>query len=219
MTTDKPNILLLSLAYRSYLDETYTTLLNHLLAVSTVKRAKTAPAALRVLQNTTFKAILITDEGLTQPSPANREVLAKIKAYIKAGGLAIIGLHFPNFTNRDQFDHFFKGMGVPWQRGDYTRTTFQFVPEATVPASLRLEALPGPYSMKALHVRGARCQEKMFVPVEGAVTQSLVFGAEGVDEMQAGVVGARIGMGDLVYCGDVNGEEGSDAVMLALCGF
>ncbi|KAJ5937356.1 hypothetical protein N7454_004656 [Penicillium verhagenii] len=202
-TPDKPDILLLSLAYRDFLDETYATLLSRLLAVSNVKRAKTAPRR---------------PPRLTQPSPANREVLAKIKAYIKAGGLAIIGLHFPNFTNRDQFDNFFKGMGLPWQRGDYTRTTFQFVPSSTVPASLKPAALPGPYSMKALHVQGARTQEKIYVPVEGALTQSHVIPPERVDEAQAGVVGARIGLGDLVYCGDVNGEEGTDAAMLALCG-
>lgn len=30
---------------------------------------------------------------------------------------------------------------------------------------------------------------------------------------------AKIGNGKLGYVGDVNGEEGSDAVVLAMCGF
>jgi hypothetical protein len=62
--------------------------------------------------------------------------------------------------------------------------------------------------MKALHVENARSQEKIFVPVEGAVTQS-----------QAAVVKARLGLGHLVYCGDVNGEDESNQLMLVLCGF
>ena len=32
-------------------------------------------------------------------------------------------------------------------------------------------------------------------------------------------MGARLGSGHLVYYGDVNGEDGSNQLMLALCGF
>ena len=72
--------------------------------------------------------------------------------------------------------------------------------------------------MKALHVKNAGQHEKIFVPLAGGTTQSQAFPPSYVDEAQAAVVGAKIGDGYLVYCGDVNGEQGSDKVILALCG-
>jgi hypothetical protein len=39
-----------------------------------------------------------------------------------------------------------------------------------------------------------------------------------VDELRAAVVAAKVGLGYLAYVGDVNGEQGSDEVFLALCG-
>lgn len=70
--------------------------------------------------------------------------------------------------------------------------------------------------MKVLHVQGARTEEKVYVPITGTTTQSHVFPAERVDGSQAAVVGAKIGEGYLVYCGDVNAEE-SARVIFALC--
>ncbi|KAL4966777.1 uncharacterized protein BDV14DRAFT_34860 [Aspergillus stella-maris] len=218
-STDKPNILLLSLSYRDFLDETYAPLFNRLLQVANIKRAKTVSAALRVLAENTFKAIIITDEGLASSKQANREVLAKVKTYVQDGGLAIAGLHFPNFTRMDAFTKFFDYFGLPWTNGDYHRTSFQLNPSGVFPGSTRYDVLPGHYSMKVLHVKNARPDEKLFIPQDGAKTQSRVFSAEYVDESQAAVVGAKLGRGFLVYCGDVNGEDGSNRLMVALCGF
>lgn len=69
-----------------------------------------------------------------------------------------------------------------------------------------------------LHVQGARPEEKLYLPVYGARTQSAVFPPEQVDQSQAAVVGAKMGDGFLGYCGDVNGEVESSRVILALCG-
>ncbi|PYH99226.1 hypothetical protein BO71DRAFT_425379 [Aspergillus ellipticus CBS 707.79] len=41
---ERPRILLLSLAYRDFLDEVYSTLFNRLAEVANIKRAKTANA-------------------------------------------------------------------------------------------------------------------------------------------------------------------------------
>lgn len=61
--------------------------------------------------------------------------------------------------------------------------------------------------MKVLHVKNARPEEKVFVPVPDAKTQSMVFPLSHVDHAQAAVVGARIGGGFLIYCSDFNTEE------------
>jgi hypothetical protein len=78
--------------------------------------------------------------------------------------------------------------------------------------------LPAPYSMKVLHVKNARPDEKIFVLVPNAMTQSNVFLPEYVDQAQAAVVEAKVGNGYLVYIRDVNAEERSDKIILSLLG-
>lgn len=79
--------------------------------------------------------------------------------------------------------------------------------------------MPHEYSMKAVHVRGATESQRMFVAAPGAQTQSNVFAPQDVDRSQAAVAAARIGQGTLVYCGDVNGEGESVALIMSLCGW
>ncbi|PYH52888.1 uncharacterized protein BO96DRAFT_468885 [Aspergillus niger CBS 101883] len=172
--------------------------------MATLRRVKTASAALRTIAETTFSAIIITDEGLSHSNQQAREVLAKIKAYIENGGLVIAGLHFPNFSPKDKFRRFFRSFGLPW---------------SLLPERIGASTLPEPYSMKVLHIKDAGSQEKRYVPTEGALTQSHVFPPMRADETQAAVVGARLGRGYLYYCGDVNWEDGSNQLMLSLCGF
>jgi hypothetical protein len=212
----KPEILLLSLSIQSWLDESYSSLIDELSSKATLKRAKSASGAITYLSANTPRAIIATDEGLTKSS--NAFVLQKVLSYVNAGGLLIIGLHFPNFTAMDVFDKFFNKLGLPWKHGDYHRTTFRFNPACTLPSELSSTSFPGPYSMKVLHVKGARAQEKIFVPVPEATTQSMVFAPAYVDQAQAAVVGAKIGDGFVFYDGNVNPEEGQIRVILALCG-
>ncbi|KAL4778154.1 hypothetical protein BJX76DRAFT_366668 [Aspergillus varians] len=175
---ERPQILLLSLSYRDFLDETYSPLFDSLV-----------------------------------------QSAHQVESYIHNGGLAIVGLHFPNFTTMDKFTNFFSVFGLPWTNGDYHRSSFEFNPACSLPNSAAPSSFPAPYSMKVLHIKNAKPHEKVFVPDQGAQTQSLVFAAESVDHSQAAVTAARLGEGYLVYCGDVNGEVGSNRFMLALCGF
>jgi hypothetical protein len=163
------------------------------------------------------QAIIITDQGLIDRANAN--VLQKVLSYIRNGGIAIVGLHFPSFVTMDAMNDFFaSGFALPWRRGDYHRTEFAFNPRYALPSGVKATSLPGPYSMKALHIKNARRQEEIFVPIADAQTQSHVFPPESVDQSQAAVTGAKIGNGHLIYCGDVDPEAGSDSVILAFCG-
>jgi len=212
-----PEILLLSLAFKTYLDEMYSSLIDSLSTSAQLKRAKSSNGALRYLEANSPKAILVTDEGLTKTK--NRAVLEKVESYVRNGGLVIFGLHFPSFIRMDVFDKFFdESFGLPWKRGDYHRTTFEFNLSCALPAGVVKDSLPSPYSMKVTHVKNAREHERIFIPVSEAMTQSHVFPPSYVDETQAAVVGAKVGNGFLVYVGDVNGEQGSEKVILALCG-
>ena len=213
----RPEIFLLSLAFQGFLDETYSSLFDGLVESAQLKRAKSLSGAMRYLADNNPKVILVTDEGLTKRK--NKPVLEKVQSYLATGGLVIIGLHFPNFTAMDVFDNFFQEhFGLPWEHGNYHRSTFRFNPSCTLPSAIMKNSFPSAYSMKVLHVKNARSEEKIFVPVSGAVTQSYVIPSEPVDQTQAAVVGAKVGNGFLIYVGDVNGEQGSDKVILNLCG-
>lgn len=213
----RPQILLLSLAYWSAFDDTYTTFIDKLSASAQIKRAKNPNAAIRFLDDNTPKTIVITDQGLNNEE--NKNVLDRVVSYVRDGGTVVVGFHFPNFTNGDEFEAFFKAFELPWAYGDYHRTDFGFNPACALPANVLPASFPAPYSMKVLHVDKARPEEKMFVPVDGARIQSHVFAPVPVsDPTQAAVAGAKIGEGYLVYVGDVNPETGSAEVVLRFCG-
>jgi hypothetical protein len=131
---DKPQILLLCLSYRDFLDKVYSTLFSRLLEVAHIKHAKSASAMIYALASTTFKAIIIADEGLTERDTANQEVLARIKCYVENGGLAITGLHFTSFTPMDNFKAFFQAFGLPWEMATIA---------AVLSSSTRLLPCPG----------------------------------------------------------------------------
>lgn len=64
MAENKPQILLLCLAYQEDLDETYRLLFSRLSEVAHVKSARNPRTALREMAENTFKAIIITDAAL-----------------------------------------------------------------------------------------------------------------------------------------------------------
>jgi hypothetical protein len=108
----------------------------------TLKSAKTASDAIQALNEGNPKAVIITDEGLT--ARANKKVLDKVKTYVQNGGLAIVGLHFNSFTTGDAFVGFFSAFELPWKRGDYCRTSFNFNRECALPPPLQqLRSLNG----------------------------------------------------------------------------
>ncbi|RAK90440.1 hypothetical protein BO79DRAFT_143870, partial [Aspergillus costaricaensis CBS 115574] len=112
-----------------------------------------------------------------------------------------------------------RGYGLPWSYGDYHRTTFQLNPSGLLPDNVEPSSVPKPESMKVLHVKYAPSEDKLYIPTEGAVRQSLVWAPTYVDRTQAAVVEARLGQGPIYYCGDVNGKDGSNQLTLSLCGF
>ncbi|TVY83561.1 hypothetical protein LSUE1_G003606 [Lachnellula suecica] len=213
ISPEKPEILLLCLASQSYLDQQYDALFFHMGNGAHLKRAKTAGGAIKYLESNSPKVIIATDEGLALPK--NKPVFDKIVPFVQNGGLLIVGLHFPTFIYLDKFGSFFGAFGLPWISSDYTRATFKFNAASKRPTEL---PMPAPYYMKALHVKNARPEEKIFVPVTEAETSSSVIPAAYLEKTQAAVVGAKVGEGYVAYVGDVNGSKESNTIILSLCG-
>ena len=107
---------------------------------------------------------------------------------------------------------------LPWQFGDYHSTNVSVNPRATHPFEKGI--FPTEYSQKAVHLVGVGEIDRMYVPAGQSRTQSMVpgFGGLDVDHDATPVAWAEVGEGMVGFVGDVNTEEGSSKVMLAMCG-
>ncbi|EED14063.1 transcription factor Rba50, putative [Talaromyces stipitatus ATCC 10500] len=224
-SADRPEILLLSLCDYGFLNESYASLFKQLHDSAHIERTETADAAIRYLTEKNPKAIIITDEGLTLNE--NTQVLEKVVEYVRNGGRAIIGLLFPNCAQWDDIgDLFNRAFQLPWKSANYMRETFEVNPSCTLPDSVSVSSLPKSYMAKALHIKNARPHEKILVPenefdeedYEDRPIPERGLTPAYLEQTQAMVTGAKVGDGYVAYCGDVNGEDGSDKVILALCG-
>lgn len=70
--------------------------------------------------------------------------------------------------------------------------------------------------MKALHVANVSFNDRIYGPTSTSETQSMVFPAMSVDQSQSPAVLGRCGKGYLGYLGDVNNEECTQAVLMAM---
>lgn len=217
----KPDILVIALSHFDFLNDAHTSLLNRLSELCNVKRVGNVTEALKAFSDTTFRAILITDEGLSDPE--NQIVLTRVKMYVEKGGLAIVNIPFTSFISLDlnQFNAFFRAFDLPWKRGKQHHCEVRFVPSSAIPGGLNPAELPRLYRMKAVHINFARIHEKIYIPIPESMIgmMDVSLPKKHVELVEAAVTAARIGRGDLVYCGDVNGEDGSVSLIMALCGF
>ncbi|KAK4233584.1 hypothetical protein C8A03DRAFT_47913 [Achaetomium macrosporum] len=192
-------ILALCLEYEGLFDECFGSLVSQLNSKAKMERATTTETALRMLnQNPPPSVILVTDGAITR----RREIFERVIDRLREGATVVMAGCFSSMVTMGQFDRFFARIGLPWRRGSYHRTTVK-LRQHVVNSSLA-SRLPSAYSQKALFVKN--------------VANSAVWYSERESSDEAAVAFAKVGLGKLGYVGDVNGEEGSDAVVLAMCG-
>ncbi|KAL6881654.1 ribonuclease H-like protein [Trichoderma longibrachiatum] len=212
----KPRVLAVSLNRLSFFDSMYDSLLSKLRADSTFQRVEDGPSAIRMLlEEPRPDAVLVTDEALTLKK--NAAVWDAVLKYIRRGGTAVCMGHFSCFTSPMSIKPFFAKAGLDWSSASYHRTTLVLNAQA-VGTSLA-SRLPPAYSQKAVFLKQAKPSDAWYVTNKDSVLESLVFGAENAHTPgESPVLLARVAGGKLGYVGDVNGEEGSEAVVLAMCG-
>ncbi|KAM5432971.1 hypothetical protein McanMca71_006533 [Microsporum canis] len=213
-TTSQPRVFLLSLETEAFFEDMYKDLLNGLLSKAKVQRAKKADATLRYLSENTPDAIFATDPALLKPKYS--AVLDKVISYVRDGGTIVLGGHFSSFAKPDHLKRFFEfSWGLPWQSGYYHRTTVHVNVNCQ---GLETRGLPASYSQKALFLKNVPPEGRLYLPNRDSMTESRVFGPERISDLsQAAVVFAPYGRGRIGYVGDVNGEDGSHAAILAMC--
>lgn len=196
-------VLTLCLEQESVFDGVHENLVAQITSKTKMERATTEEAALAILRRKAPPSvILVADGAITRNSKVREAVFDRLDQ----GATVVLAGCFSSMVTQGQFDRFFARLGLPWRRGSYTRTTVSLRRPA-VHGQLA-SRLPAAYSQKATFAKNVAQSAVWYTPSESSG------GAGG----EAAVAFAKMGLGRLGYIGDVNGEESSDAVVLAMCG-
>ncbi|KAI9758434.1 MAG: hypothetical protein M4579_003063 [Chaenotheca gracillima] len=215
METARPQILLLSLQRKDFFDEMYSKLLEDLLSKATVQRVSKSTTALKYLSENTPHAILVTDPAITKSK--YRDVLTQVISYARRGGRVVIAGHFSSFVLPLDLDRFFRvDWDLEWSKGEYQRTTVHL--NRDVP-QVSKEGLALAYSQKAVFLKGVVQSARLYSPSSDSITESHVFAPGPIEDLtETAVVFSAVGDGWLGYMGDVNAEDASQPVVVAMCG-
>ncbi|KAF9967358.1 hypothetical protein BGZ70_009820 [Mortierella alpina] len=217
MPSGTARVLAISLHNQPWFGEMYAPLLTALRSNAEFQQAENSTSALRLLSQVPEpSAVLITDEALTLSQ--NSAVWDAVLEYVRRGGIAIIMGLFPSFVEPDRMKPFFSQAGLSWRAGSYHRTTLAL--NRTVVDIANAKNLPQRYSQKAVFVSNVEPENMWYKTDDSSVVQSMVFAPTSANKAgETAVAMATVGRGKLGYVGDVNAEDGSNAVVLAMCGF
>ncbi|KAK0746074.1 hypothetical protein B0T18DRAFT_438143 [Schizothecium vesticola] len=192
-------ILVLCLEHEDLLDACFGSFVNRITSKAMLTRAATPGAAIRMLSfENRPSTILITDAAITR----QRHVFERVADCLFQGTTVLLCGFFNSMVHVDEFRCFFAKLGLPWTRGSYHRTTVSM--RRGVIGDPLASRLPTSYSQKAVFVKN--------------IDRSAAWYAEHESSDEAAVAFARVGQGMLGYIGDVNGEEMSTSVVMAMCG-
>ncbi|KAK3290785.1 uncharacterized protein B0H64DRAFT_412139 [Chaetomium fimeti] len=195
----QPSALLLYLEHESLFDTVHGHLATRIAAKAKMEGATTVEAALAILgRRAPPSIILVADGAITR----HRKVCEAVMDCLRGGSTVVLAGCFSSMVSSGEFNRFFARIGLPWQQGLYERKMVD-LGRNVVHARLA-SRLPSTYSQKAVFV-------KKVAPSAAWYTLS---GSSG----QTAMAFAQVGLGRLGYVGDVNGEDVSDMVVLAMCG-
>ncbi|KAL9617986.1 MAG: hypothetical protein Q9204_008443, partial [Flavoplaca sp. TL-2023a] len=200
----------------SIFDDLYQPFCDEMRQIYTIVSARTAADAKPLLSLSTLRAILVVDGGLT----VGKEHIAlqkQLSSYAQAGGTVIFCCLFSSFSKPSNFNRMFQSFELPWEFGAYHRTTFYLSQNTkSVLGHQRAIELEREYSMKAVHLKHTPVDARLYVPIEQSRTESRVFPPSAVDQEEMPAAFSRHGSGWIGYVGDVNNEQGSRALIMAL---
>ncbi|KAL8684780.1 MAG: hypothetical protein Q9218_008139 [Villophora microphyllina] len=198
-------------------DDLYKDLLAQIGKKYTTTESKDAGAVKSLLSSPSLKVVLVPDGGLSLGKFTALQI--QLARFVKAGGILIFCCLFSNFTTPPNADRLYQNFDMPWKYGDYHRSTFYLSQKAkTVFGTARAATLEREYSMKAVHIKDATVNSKVYVPLEQSRVQSMVFPPSAVDQSQSPAVWTKCGEGSLGYIGDVNNEEGTRKLLMVMLG-
>ncbi|KAL8742011.1 MAG: hypothetical protein Q9190_005445 [Brigantiaea leucoxantha] len=184
--------------YEGLLDSIYSDLIASLDAQYHIQRARSLSGAQRYLNEHQPIAILLPDPAVTLDQ--NSAVLGQLR----------------NFITPPAMNEFWeRSWGLDWKFGHYHRTDVYL--NRSVP-QLPMSSLPNKYSQKAVFLAHVAGDDSVYHPSSDSVTQSLVFHSVPSNPDETAVAFTKVGKGWLGYIGDVNNEQGSQAVVHSMLG-
>ncbi|ESK85254.1 transcription factor [Moniliophthora roreri MCA 2997] len=208
-------VLLISLVCEPWFPDMYGHVYSALRQKVRIKQALTAETALSYLKAPELVGIFVTDFGIADTMHSG--LLKQVVQYAKDGGLVVAAGQFSGRLCGPNDRHFFQAWGLSWKGDSYHRTTFQKNPANEL---VKLNpSLPQSYSMKALHMANIGQDSAVYVPTSDSRPESLVWAPTPItNHEEAPAVQFRIGRGYFGYIGDVNTEEATTSVLLAMLG-
>ncbi|KAL1614498.1 hypothetical protein SLS56_012087 [Neofusicoccum ribis] len=195
-------ILMVSLDGQPWFDDMYSSLLSSLHDRARVRRVADASSLLDQLGSDSPAAVLVTDPGITHRK--HRQALQKLVEYVSDGGTAVFCGTFSSFIQPSDLTALFRSQfGLPWQAGNYCRTTFQLneLAAANLPSSAHLSQM---YQTKATHLHGVEHPSALYLPDDDE------------PHTQTSAAWARVKQGWAGYIGDVNAEKETDWIILSM---
>jgi hypothetical protein len=111
--------------------------------------------------------------------------------------------HFSSFVRPNDIAAFFEKADLRWTQGIYQRLNVALHTGHNA-AGLSLAALPGQYSQKSQFLRGVQPEAALYT-ADGILSETAI-------------ALATVGAGRIGYVGDVNAEDETTKVILAICG-
>ena len=208
-----PQIVVLQLENRPSYDDICGRLKETLEDRANVHYVSSAQVASDILTGTDRPAIYVTNAALTQQR--YRKQRDEAIAYVRSGGTMIFGGFFSFQIAPPKMNEFWGCFELPWGYGDCYRT------ETDLNTSMNIShaGLVQRYSQKAVNLVNVRREDALYLPSASLGLQSMVIAGTPIDDLtQTPVALASFGDGKVGYTGDVNGEEGTDMVVLAFLG-
>ena len=211
----RPKIFLLSLQSMLDWQEVYEVFIGKMKAKADVQEIKNAKEASALLTGEPKPNVIIATDGALTRRKFSKQRTEAIQ-FVQDGGTLIFGLGFPSFTKPSEYGDLFSAFDIPWRAGEYHRTEFDLNATAESIASV---ALPPGYSQKALHLKNVERKDAIYLPSSSSRIQSAVFPPDPIQDLtQTPTAFRQYGSGKLGYVGDVNMEEETQQVLLAMCG-
>ncbi|KAJ3758825.1 hypothetical protein EV360DRAFT_43092 [Lentinula raphanica] len=198
---------------KKYMYPIFEPLMSSMRAVATVKLVTRAGVAKTILSsNTPPTAVLSIDAAPTETkyTALNNQLVR----YVEAGGIVVFGCNFSNHLTSKRAGPFFRAWGVPWELGDYHRTTVYLNKNDVL--GLDVTGLEPSYSVKALNLAKVLPNLAVYSPSSSSLTESHVFAPTSVDASQTPAAYTAFAAGFMGYTGDVNAEEPTTKIIMAM---
>ncbi|CZT25083.1 uncharacterized protein RCC_10812 [Ramularia collo-cygni] len=214
MSAPTPDLVLLSLAKISFFDEQFEPVLNVLKSKANVREITDPAEADALFLGASRPVVFTTDAAITKPKYSGQKAAAV--AFVRNGGTIVFGGHFASFASPPNMNAFFAAFSLPWKSGDYHRTEVYLNGSMQ---QLNHTGLTPRFSQKALNLANVSGNDALYLPSASSRIQSMVFAPELIEDLtQTPAAFGSCGEGKVGYIGDVNWEDETTGVLMAMCG-